>query len=140
MNHRMRLALLGAGAAILLHLSNAQAYGADEVNVVKRIQTAAVKAEGRSSGPPVEIQVDSTKEFPVRDAVVVLNIGGKEFTMSRSPEDGSLNTLIFTVSASDWASLKSGDSMAVYFGQDDVKNPEARWNFGALDKTLLNKS
>jgi len=50
-----------------------------EKNTVDSIKTVQSK---------IEIQVTSTKEFPVRDELVVLQIGSKPFTESRYPADG----------------------------------------------------
>ena len=96
-----------------------------EVNVIKSIKT--VRSE-------VEIQLTSSRAFGVRNALVVLRIGTQEFTNSRSPEDGSLNTLIFTLTSDEFARLAPGDRVTVQYGD------EPGWDFGTLDKRLLDKT
>lgn len=136
-------ARVGIGLLVLLLLATGykQAQGAADVNVVQSIQTVAATKERSEpgGGPTIEITINSSREFPVRNEIVILNIGGKEFSTSRSPADGSLDTLIFLVGESDWAALRNADPLVVYFGQDDPKNPETRWDFGTLNKSLLDK-
>jgi hypothetical protein len=50
----------------------------------------------------IEIEVESSRPFPVRDALTVLRIGDREYTKSRYPDDGSLNRLIFYVPEGDF--------------------------------------
>ena len=87
----------------------------------------------RAVGSGVEIEVHSTTEFPVRANIVVLRIGGKEFTRSRNPADGSLNTLIFTLTQGEFAQVNQGDAVSVYYGHGDTGD---RWNFGAFNKAM----
>lgn len=132
----------GLFALLLMSAAAIRASAADEVNVVQSIRSAAPPPGqvGSLGLPAVEVQINSTKEFPVRDEIVILNIGGKEFSFSRSPADGSLSTLIFSIPGDAWAALKTGDAIVVYFGQDDPKGgSEFRWTFGTLDKSLLDK-
>lgn len=131
----------GAGAAIgallaCLVLSAAVASaqgGKPDVNTVKSV---------RAVDGAIEIELHSSREFPVRDEVVVLRIGTKEFLRSRSPADGSLNTLIFIVSTEDFDALADGEPLVVKYGRskDGTDAPERdhgpRWNFGRLNKAL----
>ncbi|HKA56774.1 MAG TPA: hypothetical protein VKJ47_24280 [Candidatus Binatia bacterium] len=87
-------------------------------------------------GQTVEITVNSTIPFDVRDELVVLMIGDLEFTTSRSPEDGNLNELIFVLTLDEWNQVATGDPVSVQYGPDDTTD---RWNFGTLDKSLLNQ-
>ena len=120
-------------------LSAAQAQGPD-VNTVRRIQT--VDGVG-------EIEVRSNREFPIRDQVVVLRIGDKEFLRSKTPENGSLKTLIFMLTPAEFDALSDGAPMTVKYGRDkDSGGPQAeaalvlrglKWNFGQLNKALHQK-
>ena len=121
-----------------------QNMGARDVNVVKSI---------RARGPAIEIELHSSREFPVGGQVLVLTVGKKEFAKSRHPADGSLNTLIFTLDADEFEQLPDGETMTVGIGRrkggDDAtartpvparsSGPETgrRWKFGTLDKSLL---
>jgi len=86
----------------------------------------------------VDVELTSDREFPVLDSLVTLHIGDKSYTRSRSPEDGSLNTLIFRVPASDLtAGANSGaEAWIDYTGQANG----LRWNLGKLDATMIGKS
>lgn len=85
----------------------------------------------------VEVEVTSSREFPVRNELVKMNIGGREFSRSRSPEDGSLNTLIFILASEQFSEVSTGDEVSVYYGQEDSGET---WRFGKLDKGMLDKS
>jgi hypothetical protein len=89
------------------------------------------------SANTVDVEVTSEREFPVLDSVVTLHIGDKSYTVSRSPEDGSLNTLIFSVPASDLtAGANSGaEAWIDYTGQGGG----LRWNLGKLNATTIGK-
>ena len=96
-------------------------------NTIKNIQTV---------GANVEITVNSGQEFDVRDEVMTLQIGSRNFSNSRSPADGDTHTAIFTLTQSEWDSLSTGDGVAVGWGADASGNKR---NFGTLDKSRLNK-
>lgn len=107
----------------------------------------------RARGSAIEIEVQSSREFPVGGQIPVLLVGTKEFAKSRHPEDGSLNTLIFTLEADEFEQLPDGEAVTVGFGRGkaggDVPSvaplagrsgmPETntRWKFGTLNKSLL---
>jgi hypothetical protein len=117
-------------------LAAAQAPAAD-VNTVKRIQTV---------NGVVEIEVHSTREFPIRNQVIVLRIGDREFLRSKTPENGTLKTLIFMLTPEQFGALADGATMTVKFGRDrDGENPQIeaaavarglRWDFGKLNKAI----
>jgi hypothetical protein len=117
-------------------MAAAQAPQAD-VNTVKSIRTV---------NGVVEVELHSSREFPIRDEVVVLRIGKKEFLRSRSPEDGSLKTLIFMIDPDQFDSLADGEEMTVTYGRSKGEAGEVgasaasahrpRWNFGKLNKSL----
>jgi hypothetical protein len=97
---------------------------------------ALTEVEVAASGAEVEIEVESTTEFPVRDELVVLRIGSREFTKSRSPADGSLNRLIFSLPYGEFAQLQPGEPVVVEYGHN---GHGPRWNFGQLTRSLLGK-
>jgi hypothetical protein len=100
----------------------------------------------RSVGRSVEIELHSSREFPVRDEVVVLRIGKKEFSRSRPPEDGSLNTLIFILPVAEFDALPDGAPLTVKYGRqreeeggmsaDSAADHGPRWDFGKLNKAM----
>ena len=96
-------------------------------NTIKSIQTA---------GSNIEITVQSTQGFDVRDEVVVLQIGSYTFSVSRSPDSGDTQTLIFILTTSEFAQLSTGDPVSLGWGSDGSSN---RKNFGTLDKSILDK-
>ena len=119
--------MLGVLACVLVSLP---ALGSDaDVNVITRIERV-------SSG--AEIEVSSSRPFPVRALWPELRIGTGAFLKSRSAEDGSLNTLIFMLTAEEFAQTSMGDPVSVVYGQGVL--PEERWDFGLLDKSMLEGS
>jgi len=104
-----------------------------DVNVVQ-----SVKAVSPAVGPAVvEIEVRSSKEFPVRDEIVTLRIGNAEFRKSRSPAGGRLDTLIFILTDEEFQQVTDGDTMTVQYGMANTAGP--RWSFGKLNKSLLQR-
>ena len=109
-----------------------------DTNVVKSIRAATF-----NGAAVIEIELQSSKEFPMRDQIVVLRIGNKDFMRSRSPANGSLNTLIFMLTPEDFGQLADGASMSVRYGMEYSEEPaaqsadNARWQFGQLNKSLL---
>ena len=83
----------------------------------------------------MEIEVTSEKSFPVRSELVVLRIGAQEFTLSRYREDGDTHTMIFTLTPEEFDKTAAGDPVSVYYGRDD--DPSQRWDFGRLNKSIL---
>ncbi len=119
--------MLGVLACVLVSLP---ALGSNaDVNVITRIERVA-------SG--VEIEVKSSRPFPVRALGPELRVGTGGFLKSRSPEDGSLNALIFMLTAEEFAQTSMGDPVSVGYGQSML--PEDRWDFGPLDKSTLEGS
>jgi hypothetical protein len=65
--------------------------------------------------PGTEIQVFSDDELPVRNQLLVLCIGGRQFFLSTYP-NGDLNTVLFTLTLDEFASVASGDPVVVQYG------------------------
>lgn len=104
-------------------------------NVVRSIREVVSAATGT---PEVEFELYSPTPFPIRDQVIVLRIGRTDVLKSRSPEDGSLNTLIFSMPADVFEQLADGAEMTVQFGRTPAARGP-RWNFGQLNKALLSR-
>ena len=107
----------------------------------------------RARGPAIEIEVQSSTEFPVGGQIPVLLVGSKEFAKSRHPEDGSLNTLIFILETDQFEQLADGEAVTLGFGrrhaggdltsvtpmagQSGMPESGRHWKFGTLNKSLL---
>jgi hypothetical protein len=85
-----------------------------------------------SNHPAVEIVLTSNQAFPVRDELAVLKIGNQEFNISRYPDTGETNTLIFTLTVEQFASTNDGDPIRVQYGPGEPVG--VRWSFGPLNK------
>ena len=113
---------------------------AQDVNTVRSM---------RAVGNNVEIELESSKPFEIRNDLIVLKIGNKEFSRSKSPKDGSLNRLIFMIPTSAFEALADGEAMVVSFRSDNVSGDVSatggsrrggpRWDFGKLNKSLLQR-
>jgi hypothetical protein len=84
----------------------------------------------------VEIEVTSDTPFPVRDELAILRMGEQSIALSRYPYTGDTHTLIFTLTAEQFALAKDGDQIWVQYGMDDAG---LRWSFGPLNKAALNQ-
>lgn len=141
-----------AGAVVFcLALATVAAQEPPVENVVRGIRAAKPLA-GRppaAAKDEIEIELHSSREFPILNQVVVLRVGTRDFFKSRTPEDGSLHTLIFSVPADVFDDLPDGAGLTVRFGKgepdtgQDVARGQAgsrlRWDFGPLDKSLLRR-
>lgn len=98
-----------------------------------RLRTV-VSAAALGNVPAIEVEVTSTREFPVRDELAVLRIGAQEFNISRYPDTGDTHTLIFTLVADEFAQAASGADITVQYGSGESN---LVWSFGPLNKALL---
>lgn len=127
----LRHSLLPAVFLGLLPLS-ASAAPTNTVNAIQTVHT----------GPSVityNVTVTSSDDFPMNDSVVTLSIGGKEFINSTYGPDGTLHTLVFSLTRLQFLSLKNGDPVLVYYGASNAAISAAQWKFGTLDLSLLDK-
>lgn len=107
-------------------------------NVIKAIRSSPYETapNGLTIRSGVEIELYSPRSFPVGNERVVLKIGKQQFTRSRSPDDGTLNTLFFLLPAQAFARAVDGDPVTIQYGLGDTGR---RWDFGKLNKRLLKK-
>jgi len=106
--------------------------GGNDVNQIKSVRSAQSSALGET----VEIELNSNREFLPQGELLVLRIGSQEFNLSRYPATGETNTAVFTLTADEWSRVSQGDSVAVQYGIGTNYNA---WNFGKVDKTMLNR-
>jgi hypothetical protein len=89
-----------------------------EVNEIAAIRIIGAAANGglsvRRSGM-IEIEVVSTRPFPVADALPELRIGKKTFTLSRF-SSGATDRLIFTLEASQFRETAEGAPVILRIG------------------------
>jgi len=114
---------MGVGAVQLTHPNDV-----NTISYIHRIPGPNVFG----NNPAVEIAVTSNREFPVRDAMAVLQIGTQQLEISRYPDSGDEHTLIFTMTADQFAQLANGDQVRLQYGQD-----QSFWDFGGLDLSLM---
>ena len=128
-------ALLPALIVCLLPLNAAFSAGAaipkNSIRSIRTVHTGRITT--------YDITLTSASEFPMNDSVVTLSIGGKEFINSSYAPGGTLNTLVFSLTRSQFQSLKSGAAVVVYYGGDNAAIPAAQWNFGTLNLKMLDK-
>jgi len=103
-----------------------------EVNEIASIRIIGAAVNGGLSGrrgAAVEIEVVSTRPFPVADALPELRIGKKTFTLSRF-SSGATDRLIFTTEASQFREMAEGAPVILRIGG---RRP---WTFGPLRKGM----
>jgi hypothetical protein len=82
----------------------------------------------------VEIELTSNREFLPHGELLVLHIGSLEADLSRYSTDGDTRTVIFTLTAEQFAQIATGDHVTVLYGT----GADGRgWNFGPVDKNML---
>ncbi len=108
-------------------------------NLIKSLRSAPMTlVNGRATSvvPGVEIELYSPRGFPATDARPVLRIGAQEFIISRYPDDGRLDTLIFSLPTQAFSHLQDGTPVMVYYSPGSVTH---HWEFGKLNKRRLNR-
>jgi len=75
--------------------------------------------------PGIEIQLFSDDEFPVRNEIMVLQIGARQFLLSGYP-NGVLNTVLFTLTEDEFAAVSQADPVIVQYG---IEPSDEVWQF-----------
>ena len=100
-------------------------------------QLKAVRQVSNGAGTgDVEIELTSNREFLPQGELLVLRIGGHEFTASRYPENGDTGTVIFTLNRAEFDQLEDGSPVTVQYG---LGHDDGNWRFGRLNKGQLAK-
>jgi hypothetical protein len=105
---------------------------ANDVNQIKSVRSV----QSSMLGNTVEIELSSNREFLPQGEMLVLRIGSQEINLSRYPTTGETGTVVFTLTAEEWARVSQSDPMSVQYGNGTNYNG---WNFGKVDKTLLGR-
>jgi hypothetical protein len=99
-------------------------------NSIKSLRSVTF-ANGESG---VDINLTSNREFLPAGEMLILRIGNAEFSNSRYNSSGETSTVIFTLTAEEFAALSQGDEVVVQYGRGAGMAP---WNFGRIDKKML---
>lgn len=108
--------------AVFLSNGSIMSASAAETNRIVAIRRAL--AEGRAI---IEIELQSSRAFPVGGALATLTIGDKSFQLSRFPS-GKTDRLVFMLDPAEFAALPDGAPVSVAIGGAPP------WRFGALAK------
>jgi hypothetical protein len=101
----------------------------NEIVSIRQTTGLTATASEMTRVPTVEVEVASTRPFPVGGALATLVVSEKTFLLSRFPS-GRTDRLIFTLEANDFDAIGQGAEVSVFIGG-------ARpWKFGPLDKSL----
>ena len=122
------LSVAVVGIALLASTTTALATDAEKVDK----NTVKIRRVGKTT---VEIEVTSSRSFPVTNALVVLNVGKQQSSLSGYPKNGDLHTLIFTMTTEAFGRAKDGDPISVEYSPDS----QTPWTFGPLDKSQIDK-
>lgn len=102
-------------------------------NEVVRIQTAA-RLIGASRLALIQMELKTDQPFPLRHEALKLQIGKRVFVDELSGEHTG-RTLKLSLTPEMFAELQDGDEIMAFFDKQDREV----WNFGKLDKSLLDK-
>ena len=117
------------GADTPLDTTNSSANDVNQIKSMRSVQSAIL-------GDTVEIELSSNREFLPQGEMLVLRIGSQEINLSRYPTTGETGTVVFTLTAEEWAQVSQSDPVSVQYGSGTNYNG---WNFGKVDKTLLGR-
>jgi len=105
----------------------ALAQAANDVNRIVAIRRLARSEQLDAARPAVDMEVTSSRPFPVGGALPELRVGTDRFTLSRFA-DATSERLIFTLTADEFDALADGADVVVNVGG------AAPWAFGALSR------
>ncbi|MGE5261958.1 MAG: hypothetical protein ACM3S0_01140 [Acidobacteriota bacterium] len=100
---------------------------ANEGNAITVRRVASAKA--LNGKPGIEVEVSSNRPFPPLNAKLVLQIGKQVFNLMEY-KDGSLNALIFTLTADEFDALRNESAIYVRYEPDT----QGHWDYGYLEK------
>ncbi len=84
----------------------------------------------------IEIIIATEEHFPVRDDQPILKIGDKDFSISRFPQSGRTDRLIFSIPSEEFATVQNDSSMHIQYG----KRSTLIYRLPKLDSTQLQGS
>lgn len=99
----------------------------NEIVAIRRSSGMRSPVPGAATAPTVEIELASTRSFPVSGALPTLVIGSKTFKVSHYPT-GATDRLVFTLDATDFAAIGEGAPVSVRVGGARL------WDFDKLHK------
>ena len=100
---------------------------------LRRSPQAALDPTGRAVAA-LEIELRSRGGFPVRNELPILRIGDRDLALSRYPDSGATDTLLFQIDATTLAATPDGVDLTLRYG-DGPTAPAAP--AGRLNKHLL---
>jgi hypothetical protein len=104
----------------------------DQNNVQSMKTITASSALAGQSG--VEITLSSNRPFLPAGSMLLLEIGSQQSDISRFADNGSTSQITFVLTQDQFAALQQGDHITVQYGSGG-----SAWNFGTVDKTMLNQ-
>jgi len=111
----------------------------DEGNSIVRIKSA-VRSIGASRQPLVQLELRTTRPFPVRESPLQLQVG-KRFFLNELTGDYTGRTLTLTVTPEMFAELRDGADVVAFFDRPDRSGAPGQdiWYFGRLSKSVLER-
>jgi hypothetical protein len=111
------------------------AHEGNEIVAIRR----ALRIVGSLRQPLVQIELKTNRPFPVRNAVLQVQIG-KEFFLNELASDISGQSLIVSLTPEVFATLKNGAEVLAGFSFDrSGARSEELWYFGRLNKSMLDR-
>jgi hypothetical protein len=96
--------------------------GISNTNDENRIKS--MRSVQLANGPSVvDIELTSNRRFLPQGELLVLLIGDREFSVSRYPETGEINAIIFTLTVEEFAQVTNGDHVSVQYGAGVKRTP-----------------
>lgn len=128
-----RIATLQTSPAPTVQLRTQLVQPADTNSIVAVRRVAAAAPGTVAPGTPgaveaqVEVELTSSRRFPITDALPTLSIGGKTFQLSRF-KPGSINRIIFSLSEAEYQALPNGANTTLQIGGAPL------WQFGKFTR------
>ncbi len=102
----------------------------NQIAGIRRISAAVGTSGTITQNPAVEIEMVSSRRFPVSNALPALKIGENSYTISRFASPAT-DRLIFTIDEAEYSKLPNAAPVSIRIGGAPV------WEFGQLNKTAI---
>lgn len=111
-----------------------------DVAYLSGVQRVSAPGGERSSLAAVdgyELVIRTRETFPVRDELPILRVGERVFDLSRYPDSGETDALLFRVSQSDFAALPDGADVSLSYGEAGPGQASTIYTLGRLNKAVI---
>lgn len=104
---------------------------------VQRVSASGKAGSQLAPADGYELLIRTRETFPVRNELPLLRVGSRVFDLSRYPESGETDALLFFVSQRDFAALPDGADLSLSYGAPEAGSSSPIYTLGRLNKSVI---